>query len=111
MIHELEQKFGVWFAMGGTGALVKALGDLFMDTGGEIYTEAEAGEILIKDGKATGVKLKSGETFEADAVVSNADVAWTYLNLVPRGFRKNTRTRRLKDDLFDVAFRDLFRHG
>jgi hypothetical protein len=25
MIHELEQKFGVWFAMGGTGALVRGL--------------------------------------------------------------------------------------
>src|SRR5215212_8944114 len=29
MIHRLEQEFGVWFAMGGTGALVKGLGDLF----------------------------------------------------------------------------------
>ena len=49
MIHELEQKFGVWFAMGGTGALVKALGDLFMDIGGEIFTEAEVEEILIDE--------------------------------------------------------------
>ena len=63
MIHELEQKFGVWFAMGGTGALVKGLGELFMDIGGEIFTEAEVAEILIDEtnGKAKGVKMKSGE--------------------------------------------------
>jgi len=96
MIHELEQKFGVWFAMGGTGALVKALGDLFKDIGGRIYTETEVGEILIKDGKAIGVKLKSDEILEADAVVSNADVAFTYLNLVPKEFRRKNTDEKIK---------------
>ena len=46
MIHELEQKFGVWFAMGGTGALVRGLGDLFIDIGGEILELAEAFEVV-----------------------------------------------------------------
>ena len=84
MIHELEQKFGVWFAMGGTGALVKAFGDLFKDIGGKILTETEVEEIIIEDGKASGVKLKTGEIIESDTVVSNADVAFTYLNLIPK---------------------------
>jgi phytoene desaturase len=96
MIHELEQKFGVWFAMGGTGALVKALGDLFTDIGGKIRTETEVGEILIKDGKATGVKLKTGEVLEAETVVSNADVAFTYLNLVPKEFRRKNTDEKIK---------------
>ena len=88
MIHELEQKFGVWFAMGGTGVLVKGLGDLFIDIGGEIYTEAEVEEILIDAAhKAKGVKMKTGETFEADAVVSNADISFTYMNLISPKFR------------------------
>lgn len=89
MIHELEQKFGVWFALGGTGALVKALGDVFLDIGGEIYTEAEVEEILIDAAsrKAKGVKMKTGELFEADAVVSNADISFTYMNLISPKFR------------------------
>jgi phytoene desaturase len=89
MIHELEQKFGVWFAMGGTGALVKALGDLFLDAGGEIYTEAEVEEILVDDAtrRAKGVKMKTGEMFEADAIVSNADISFTYQNLIAPKFR------------------------
>jgi phytoene desaturase len=89
MIHELEQKFGVWFAMGGTGALVSALGKLFLDAGGEIFTEAEVAEILIDDanGRAKGVRMKTGEVLESDAIVSNADIAFTYLNLVAPKFR------------------------
>ena len=59
MIHELEQKFGVWFAMGGTGALVKALGDLFMDIGGEVFTEAEVSEILIDEQNGQSKRRKN----------------------------------------------------
>lgn len=103
MIHELEQKFGVWFAMGGTGALVKAFGDLFKDIGGEILTEGEVSEILIKDGKATGVKIKNGEIIEADAVVSNADVAWTYLNLIPKEWRKKYTDAKVKKMTYSMS--------
>lgn len=103
MIHELEQKFGVWFAMGGTGALVKALADLFMDIGGEVFTQAEVDEIVIKNGRATGVKMKTGETIEADAVVSNADVAWTYLNLVPASARRKYTDAKVKKMTYSMS--------
>jgi phytoene desaturase len=103
MIHELEQKFGVWFAMGGTGALIKALGDLFMDIGGEVFTEAEVDKISIKDGKANGVKMKSGEFFEADAVVSNADVAFTYLNLIAPEHRKKYTDKKVKSLTYSMS--------
>jgi len=98
MIHELEQKFGVWFAMGGTGALVKGFGDLFLDIGGEIYLDAEVEEILIDEQtiRAKGVKMMSGEIFEADAVVANSDVAQTYLSLVPKQFRKKYTDAKVK---------------
>ncbi len=98
MIHELEQKFGVWFAMGGTGALVKGLGDLFLDIGGEVFLEAEVDEILIdeKARRARGVKMKTGEILEADAIVSNADVAFTYLNLIPKRFRRKYTDEKIK---------------
>ncbi|HEY0458706.1 MAG TPA: phytoene desaturase family protein, partial [Pyrinomonadaceae bacterium] len=103
MIHALEQKFGVWFAMGGTGALVKAFGDLFRDIGGRIYTEAEVAEILVAGGKATGVKLKSGEKLETDAVVSNADVAWTYLNLIRSEARRKYTDAKVKKMTYSMS--------
>lgn len=104
MIHELEQKFGVWFAMGGTGALIRALSDVFMDIGGEIFLEAEVDEISIDEyGEADGVKMKDGEFFEADAVVSNADVAFTYLNLIPKQFRKKYTDRKVKSMTYSMS--------
>jgi phytoene desaturase len=89
--------------MGGTGALIKALGDLFMDIGGEVFTEAEVDKISIKDGKANGVKMKSGEFFEADAVVSNADVAFTYLNLIAPEHRKKYTDKKVKSLTYSMS--------
>jgi phytoene desaturase len=105
MIHKLEQAFGVWFAMGGTGALVQGLVRLFQELGGELRLNTEVAEILI-DGKtkrATGVALKDGELLQADAVVSNADVALTYLNLVPAQFRRKYSDRYLQNLRYSMS--------
>jgi phytoene desaturase len=99
LIHTLEQKWGVWFAMGGTGALVKGFTQLFKDMGGEILLKTEVDEIMINEAtnEATGVLLKNGEFLQSDAVVSNAEVAFTYLNMIKPEFRpKNTDKKVLK---------------
>jgi phytoene desaturase len=98
MIHKLEQKFGIWFAMGGTGALVSALVKIFEEIGGKLLLNTEVSEILINDKtkKATGVALKDGNLLNADAIVSNADVAWTYLNLIQPRFRRKYTDAKIK---------------
>ena len=103
MIHELEQKFGVWFAMGGTGALVKGLGNLFLDIGGKVFLETEVEEILIENGKTVGVKIKNGETIKADRVVSNADIAFTYLNLIPKKSRRKYTDKKIKSLTYSMS--------
>jgi phytoene desaturase len=103
MIHELEQKYGVWFAMGGTGALVKGFGKLFTDIGGAVMLETEVDEILVKNGKAVGVRTKSGESISADAVVSNADVGFTYLNLIKPEHRKKYTDRKVKKMTYSMS--------
>ena len=98
MIHYLERTWGVWYALGGTGALVEAFGRLIGELGGRIELEAEVDEILV-DGAArrvTGVRLKDGRSFAADVVVSNADVAFTYMNLIAPEHRRKYSDRRLK---------------
>ncbi|MBI3792170.1 MAG: phytoene desaturase, partial [Gemmatimonadetes bacterium] len=59
LIHHLEQKWGVWFAMGGMGALVRAFVQLFEELGGTIRLSTPVREILVhKDSRrATGVRL------------------------------------------------------
>ncbi|MDU0956750.1 MAG: phytoene desaturase family protein, partial [Bradyrhizobium sp.] len=83
LIAYLERRWGVHFAMGGTGALVAGLVDLIEGQGGEVRCSTPVAEITTRDGAATGVKLKSGETIAADVVVSNGCAAWTYKHLLP----------------------------
>jgi phytoene desaturase len=87
LISYLERRWGVHFAMGGTGALVKGLLGLVESQGNRIRYNATVDKIDVVNGHATGVTLDNGETISADLVVSNADIAWTYSNLlrdVPR---------------------------
>jgi phytoene desaturase len=98
LIHTLEREWGVWFAMGGTGALVQALVRLFTDIGGTIRYQAEVAEITVDRGtrRATGVRLADGETLAADAVVSNGDTAQTYRRLVPAWARPRMSDRKVE---------------
>ena len=81
MIPYLEREQGVWFARGGMYALVDGLARLFTDIGGTVRTGSEVGEIVVRAGSAAGVRIGE-EIIEADVVVSNADVAHTYRDLV-----------------------------
>ena len=96
LIHELERRWGVWFAMGGTGALVASLVRRFEDMGGSVRLRAEAQSIDVDATRqARGVTLRSGEQLAADAVVCNGDVIQCYRDLVPRAARRINTDRRL----------------
>lgn len=95
MIHYLEREWGVHYAMGGTGALVKALVTLFTEQGGTIQLNSEVEEIIINDGKVNGVLLKDGTVLEADIVVSNADVAYTYKNMIASEHRRKYSDKKI----------------
>ncbi|GGJ18387.1 phytoene desaturase [Deinococcus roseus] len=88
MIHYLERKWGVWYAMGGTGAIVQGMAKLFASLGGETFLDSEVAEILVDDGRVQGIRLKDSTEHQADDVVCNADVSWTYKNLIPENKRK-----------------------
>jgi phytoene desaturase len=111
LIHPLEQQGGIWFAQGGTGALVRAFAQVFQEMDGTLRLNTEVAEITVDDAtrRATGVHLAAGGHIPADAVVSNADVAHTYLNMIPARFRhKNTDSKikglRYSMSLFVIYF-------
>jgi phytoene desaturase len=96
MIHYLERKWGVHFAMGGTGALVQALVRLFTEMGGTLRLNSRVEKLLVEKGAARGVRLSSGEELPADIVVSNADVANFYQKAFPAADRKTWTDARLE---------------
>lgn len=95
LIHYLEREWGVWFARGGTGAIVDALCALFQNLGGRLELNAEATEIVLERGAATGVVRADGRHVPADVVVCNGDVARTYQTLLPALDRRKYTDRRL----------------
>jgi phytoene desaturase len=84
LIHFLERAHGVHFAMGGTGAVTQALGGLMQRQGVEVRLGATVERIRIEQGVARGVELADGTVLDADIVVSDADAAHLYRDLVPR---------------------------
>jgi phytoene desaturase len=103
LIPFLERKWGVHFAMGGTGAAVKGLARLVEGQGNTIRCNAEVEQILVTNGRATGVRLASGETIAADVVVSNADSAWTYRKMLPPEARKHWTDRKLDRSRYSMG--------
>jgi phytoene desaturase len=95
LIPHLEQAWGVHFAMGGTGSLVRGLVDLVERQGNTVRCNAEVAAIELQGRRATGVRLVDGERLAADVVVSNADPAWTYGRLVEGKARRHWTAGRL----------------
>ncbi len=103
LIAHLERKFGVHYAMGGMGSLVKGMVGLIDGLGGKIRYNSEVKCITHEGDRATGVKLKDGEQIDADIVVSNADSAWTYKHLLGNRMAKRWKPKKLKRARYSMS--------
>ncbi len=92
LICFLERKWGVHFAMGGTGALVSGMVRLIEGQGGTMRYGETVTRIVVEGGAAVGVETARGARIDADIVVSNADATHTYTHLLA-----DTRRRRWSD--------------
>lgn len=72
LIAHLEAR-GVWLIEGGIHALAKALASLAERQGARVRTGAAVTEVLTAKGRASGVRLASGEVIPADIVICNGD--------------------------------------
>lgn len=103
MIHYLERQWGVHYAMGGTGAIIEALEQLIREQGGKIHLKSEVEEILINGQSASGIRLRDGSEHAADLIVSNADVAFTYRNMIPESKRKKYTNRKIENTKYSMS--------
>ena len=80
---EIDDTVGAWgFARGGMGAVTATLAASLQASGGTIRTNAGIERILVRDGRATGVVLHTGEEIHASRVLSSMDVKRTFLQSV-----------------------------
>ena len=102
MLPYLEKSGGVWFAKGGMYKIVTELAELFKRMGGEIYTNSEVEEILIKNGIARGVHANNTEHL-ADLIVSNAHFAHTYMNLINKEKRQKWTDKAIQNKKYTMS--------
>ncbi len=113
---------GMHYPRGGIYAVVEDMVALFEEMGGTLYTDTPVAEILVEDGKAVGVRLgqrpsanregrssangegkpsasrgagTAGEVLRADMVISNADLPYTYTQLIAPEHRRHYSDQRL----------------
>ena len=67
---ELE---GVWLVDGGMHRLATVMSELARELGVDLHLDTHVSEILVKHGKACGVRLEDGTSLPADVVVFNGD--------------------------------------
>ncbi len=83
---EIDGAFRAWgIPRGGTGGVSNAIGGAARAFGAEIRTEAPVARIDVRDGRAVGVVLESGEEIRATTVLSSVDARLTYLGLIEAG--------------------------
>jgi phytoene dehydrogenase-like protein len=76
---EIDGAFRSWgFSRGGTGAISNAIAAAAREAGVEIRTKAPVGKIVVKEGRATGVVLQSGEEITANVISSSVDPHLTF---------------------------------
>ena len=77
---EVDGNPGAWgFARGGMGAIAKAMNDCFEEFGGQTICGSGVKQILVKNGRVTGVALENGDEHYSDVVVSNMTFPRTFL--------------------------------
>lgn len=82
-VGEIEGRKGAWgLVKGGMGAITQAMAASAIAKGVVIRTKAAVEKILVEQGAACGVRLKSGEVIRAKTIAANTDPNRTFLKLL-----------------------------
>jgi all-trans-retinol 13,14-reductase len=74
---------GGYYPVGGAWRMAETMLPRIRRSGGEVFTYARVEEVLLRDGRARGVRMADGHEIESPCVVSDAGVVNTLTGLVP----------------------------
>lgn len=104
---ESYHHYGVYHFIGGSQAVANALVEVIEENGGEVRLDTRVEKILIENGRAVGVRTKTGEIY-ADVVISNANGYATYLELVGEEHLKPAYVEKVKRMEPGVSVTEVF---
>jgi diapolycopene oxygenase len=81
-IAHMQTDEGVWYPIGGTGAVPRALAKLAGELGVEVRANTRVERILTQGSRVTGVRTQRGQEIQLGAVVSNCDSVRTHRELI-----------------------------
>lgn len=84
LMSHMDFNQGVFYPRGGFYELINALCRIAEKNGAVLRNSCAVDEIIVENGKASGVRLESGEVVEADMVISNADMWFTETRLLKK---------------------------
>lgn len=87
LMSHMDFNQGVFYPRGGFYELIGALANVAEKNGAVLRTSSPVAEILVENGETKGVRLESGETIDADIVISNADIWFTETKLLAEKWR------------------------
>ncbi|HWI86220.1 MAG TPA: phytoene desaturase [Sphingomonas sp.] len=103
LIHKLEKEGGVWFAKGGTNALVAGMVRHFERLGGTIRLGDPVARIDTIGDRVTGLRTESGWAAPFDMIASNADIMHSYRDLLGHSERGERAARALDRKRFSPS--------
>jgi all-trans-retinol 13,14-reductase len=77
------------YPVGGSAEIFNTIAPAIINAGGQILTNAEVSQIVVENGKATGVKMKDGKILQADLIISGAGVDITFNKLLEPAVTEN----------------------
>lgn len=104
LMSHMDFNQGVFYPRGGFYELIKALARICEKNGAVLRTDSPVEQILIKDGAVSGVRLESGETIEADIVISNADMWFTETRMLEEKWQTHKEKNWKKKTVAPSAF-------
>ncbi|MCA8990156.1 MAG: NAD(P)/FAD-dependent oxidoreductase, partial [Planctomycetaceae bacterium] len=105
MGHYLE---GAGYPVGGANAIAAGLVPVIEAAGGSARAGTPVTEIILEDGRAVGVRTKSGEVFHAPSIVSAIGAGETVKRLLPKELREQDWAREIATFKPSICHFDLF---
>ncbi len=74
---------GGFYPVGGAWRIGEAILPRIRAAGGEVFTYARVDEVLLRDGKVSGVRMADGHVIDCEVVISDAGAINTFTRLLP----------------------------
>jgi phytoene desaturase len=103
IISYIEHSGGIHHPIGGLNQISSAMAKVLEEEGGRLHLGTPVKEVIVRGGRATGVRLESGEEVNGDYVVINADFAHAMTELVDRAHLRRWTPEKLERKSFSCS--------